>query len=106
MSDEIHTFTLEEAASFLKISKCSLYQKARAGEICGAKVGKRWVFIKQDLVEYIRSQYSQPRQIALSGSRQEKSLCHSINAEKRGGFISARQVESEYVALLGLQKRK
>ena len=51
------TFTLQQAAAFLKIHPVTLQEKARAGEIPGAKIGKCWVFLEIDLVEHIRSQY-------------------------------------------------
>jgi excisionase family DNA binding protein len=43
------TFTLEEAARFLQLHPTTLGAKARSGEIPGAKLGKRWVFLEVDL---------------------------------------------------------
>ncbi|MCH7510214.1 MAG: helix-turn-helix domain-containing protein [Proteobacteria bacterium] len=45
------------AADFLKISKDAVKRKARNGEIPGAKIGKCWVFIEEDLIETIRRKY-------------------------------------------------
>jgi excisionase family DNA binding protein len=61
MCDDI-TLDLNEAAAFLKMSPEALRRKAKAGEIPGRKVGKRWCFIKSDLVAYVRSGYASPRQ--------------------------------------------
>ena len=54
------TLTLQDAAWLLKIHPVTLQDKARNGDIPGAKIGKCWVFVEIDLVDYIRSQY--PRQ--------------------------------------------
>lgn len=51
------TLNLEQAAAFLHMHPYTVMQKANAGEIPGAKPGKRWVFIEDDLAEYLRGQY-------------------------------------------------
>ena len=56
------TLSLIEAANFLKMHAEEVRRRAKSGRLPGAKLGKRWVFILDDLVEYIRSQYSIPRQ--------------------------------------------
>ena len=50
----MQTFNLEEAAEFLHMSPAVLGQKAREGLIRAAKPGKRWVFLEDDLVSYLR----------------------------------------------------
>ena len=62
------TLNLKEAAALLKIHPVTLQDKARAGEIPGAKIGRAWVFIEFDLLEYIRSKC--PRR-ALQGDSAE-----------------------------------
>jgi len=51
----MNTLDLQAAAAFLRIHPVTLQEKARTGEIPGAKIGKRWVFVDVDLVEHIRS---------------------------------------------------
>ena len=94
------TLNLEEAAELLHVHPITLQQKAKTGIIPGTKIGRRWVFIDVDLLQYIRSQY-QPR--ALQGE-QEKSECHFINAKTvpTGGSKSL-LVEGEYRKALGLK---
>lgn len=93
------TLNIVEAAAFLKIHPVTLSVKAASGEIQGAKIGKRWVFLEIDLVDHIRAQY-QVR--ALQGERKETS-CHSTNAKTLppGGLKSA-SVEKQYKEALGL----
>ena len=95
------TLNLQEAARFLKIHPVTLQEKARAGEIPGAKIGKCWVFVEIDLVEYIRSQY--PRR-ALQGEHTEVTICHSTNARIHpiGGSNSRPAADDRYSKALGL----
>ncbi len=52
------TLDVAGAADYLKMSKDTVMRKARNGAIPGAKIGKHWVFIEEDLVETIRRGYS------------------------------------------------
>lgn len=49
-----------EAASFLKLHKTTLMEKARGQLLPAAKVGRTWVFIEDDLISYLREQYKCP----------------------------------------------
>jgi hypothetical protein len=98
------TLTLREAAAVLKIHPVTLLVKAKGGEIPGAKIGKRWVFVEIDLIDHIRSQY---RRRALQGEHMEESLCHSTNAKtpQIGGSRSRPAVDRLYSEALGLPTR-
>lgn len=95
----MNTFNLEEAALFLKLHPEEVRRRAKAGIIPGVKLGKRWVFIEDDLVAYLRSLYATLRQ-ALQVGHEEKQLCHSLNVVRRGGLVSPHQAASELDALL------
>ena len=100
----MNTLTLRQAAALLKIHPVTLLEKARAGDIPGAKIGKCWVFVEIDLIDYIRSQY--PRR-ALQGERMEVSVCHSTNARTRltdGSSIPT--TDDEYSKVLALPIRR
>lgn len=94
------TIDLYAAAELLHIHPVTLREKARLGEIPGAKIGKAWVFVEVDLIEHIRTQY--PLRV-MQGAQKEKSLCHSTNAKTRlcGGSKSA-TTDSQYREALGL----
>ncbi|RJX30890.1 MAG: DNA-binding protein [Oxalobacter sp.] len=95
------TLTLQEAAAFLKIHPVTLLEKAHAGEIPGAKMGKRWVFVKVDLIDCIRSQY---KRRALQGEHMEETICHFTNAKtpQIGGSKSRHSMDDRYSKALGL----
>ena len=94
------TLDLSAAAALLHIHPVTLLSKARAGEIPGAKVGRCWVFVEVDLIEYLRSKYTRR---VLQSEHEESSLCHSTNAttHRTGGSKSVR-TEEHYSAALGL----
>tara|TARA_R110002073_G_scaffold223754_1_gene383935 strand:- start:200 stop:511 length:312 start_codon:yes stop_codon:yes gene_type:complete len=93
------TLNLDDAAQFLKLHPEEARRRTKAGIIPGVKLGKRWVFIEDDLAAYLRSLYATPRQ-ALQVGHKEKQPCHSLNAVKRGGLVSPHQAASELDALL------
>ncbi len=50
------TLNLEEAASLLHMHSTTLKERAKAGEIPGAKIGRAWVFHEDVLDEYLRAE--------------------------------------------------
>jgi hypothetical protein len=94
----MRTLALQEAADFLKIHPVTLRVKAAAGEIPGAKPGKCWVFLDDDLTSYIRSKYSVR---ASQGDTLEKMICHSTNVRTLPiGGLSFPSWEERYNAAL------
>lgn len=94
------TLDLHAAAELLRIHPVTLRDKARLGEIPGAKIGKCWVFVDVDLIDYIRAQY---RLRVMQGDEQGNPLCHSTNAKTRpSGGSSSASTERLYKAALGL----
>jgi len=97
------TMSLKNAAEFLNMNFETLREKAKAGIVPGAKVGKSWVFIEEDLAYYIRSQYAASRQaVRVTNRIKEANLCHSTAEVASGGCVSQHQTDAEYTDLLGL----
>lgn len=46
--------TIDEAATFLRIPKPTLYLYARCGEVPATKIGKRWIFSRIRLTERVQ----------------------------------------------------
>jgi hypothetical protein len=99
------TLDLREAAAFLRMHPEELRRRAKRGLIPGAKVGRAWIFLREDLVAYVRSLYSQPRQALRVTLRKEVETCHFASETESGGSTFALQAENEYADLLGLQKK-
>ncbi|MGH9806834.1 MAG: helix-turn-helix domain-containing protein [Terriglobia bacterium] len=97
----METFGLQQAANFLRCHPEELRRRAKAGLIPGAKVGRAWVFLEEDLAAYLRTLYPQSRQ-ALQVTLRKEMQCHFANAAVSGGSTSSLQTGSEYAKLLGL----
>ena len=97
----IQIITLEEAAVILRMTPEGLRRKAAAGEIPAFKPGKRWCFIEEDLVQHLRSLYTNKAKAIRGAYYEEKILCHSAKEAILGGFDSP-TVVSEYKKALGL----
>jgi hypothetical protein len=99
---EMQTFNLQMAAEFLKIHPVTLQSKAKSGEIPGAKIGKCWVFIDDDLAKYIRSQYTESgKRIASLHGETTCSL-----SETKSGITNLQLVEKQYTDLLAPQTKR
>ena len=51
------TMNAIEASAYLGVHKDTLCGLAKAGKIPGVKVGRAWIFLDEDLTQYLRSQY-------------------------------------------------
>ena len=99
---EEETFNLMRAAQFLQLHWQTLRKKAKSGEIPAAKLGRRWVFLKVDLVSYLRSHYSTRRPRSQVQQSVGDSLCCTNDPIRAsGGVRSHHQTEIEYNNLLG-----
>ncbi|HEC73012.1 MAG TPA: DNA-binding protein [Methylophaga aminisulfidivorans] len=101
MENDDEVFNLHEAAAFLKMHWQTLREKAVRGEIPAAKPAKQWVFIKSDLVSYLRSFYSRSwlgLQVQQNGG--SSLCCISDQTQSFGGANSPHQTDSEYENLL------
>ena len=94
------TLNLQEAAAFLHVHPETLRASACVGRIPGAKVGRAWVFIEDDLAGHLRSLYPSPRQALRVTLGKEFDPCHFADAVRSGGSTSARPTASEYDDLL------
>jgi excisionase family DNA binding protein len=97
----LRTLSLPEAAALLHMHPEEVRRRAKAGAIPGAKPGRAWIFIEDDLADYVRSFYATPRQ-ALQVTLRKEMECHFANAAVAGGSTSLLPTGSEYAELLGL----
>jgi len=99
--DRNETLDLQEAAHFLKLHWQTVRERAKSGEIPAAKLGRRWVFLKADLVLYLQSHYSTGRPRSQVQQNVGEALC-CTNDQNRGsgGVNSLHLTDREYSALL------
>ena len=89
----MQTLDLDGAAGWLKCDPETVRARAAAGELPAAKVGRAWVFVDVDLVEWLRKQYG---------------ACHSTKTQKKartGTPASASKAVPEFAEALGLPTR-
>ena len=100
----MHILTLNEAATLLNMTPEGLRKKAIKGNIPGAKIGKRWCFLENDLVEYVRSLYPSTAKASWGVNHRREKLWHSTKEVIRGGSQLVIK-EREYRKLLERQTR-
>ncbi len=96
----MQTLNLNAAAELLKIHPQTVLERARSGDIPAAKPGKRWVFIEEDLINWLRSQYDISQQDVAQGGKKQCSL--KEKTVHIGGLHLQPQAEKEYANLLKL----
>ncbi|HDR9174242.1 TPA: helix-turn-helix domain-containing protein [Burkholderia vietnamiensis] len=52
----MRTFDLQECADFLKVDRTTAMKLAQKGDIVGARIGRAWVFLEDDVVAFLRAQ--------------------------------------------------
>ncbi|MBR8032313.1 helix-turn-helix domain-containing protein [Burkholderia vietnamiensis] len=52
----MRTFDLQECADFLKVDRTTAMKLAQRGDIVGARIGRAWVFLEDDVVAFLREQ--------------------------------------------------
>ncbi|WP_425438674.1 helix-turn-helix domain-containing protein [Propionivibrio dicarboxylicus] len=102
----VNTFTLQEAAGFLKMHPEEVRRRAKAGLIPGAKAGRAWVFLEEDLADWLRSKYSGPRPFPKVSLNDEVQGCHSTSVDQSIGSMLSHPMVSEYASLLGLKSSR
>ncbi|MFD2365821.1 helix-turn-helix domain-containing protein [Pseudoduganella sp. GCM10020061] len=94
------TLDLQQAARFLRMHPEQVRRRAKLGLLPGAKPGKAWIFLEEDLVAYVRAAYAGSWQALQVTSFKEQQPCHSTNAKACGGSTSPHHQESALDVLL------
>jgi len=55
------TLDIDECAEFLKVNSTDVSEMVGTGELPGARIGRSWVFLEEDLVDYVRTQIRNQR---------------------------------------------
>jgi excisionase family DNA binding protein len=55
------TLDIDECADFLKVDKSTALKLASTGELPGARIGRAWVFLLDDLTDYLRNEVRRQR---------------------------------------------
>jgi excisionase family DNA binding protein len=94
------TFNINQAAKFLGAHKETVRRMVVRGIIPGVKIGKGWRFIEQDLVLYMRSQYS--NRVTSQGAIKRSNETWRFTKETQFGGSASPTMGKEYSEALGL----
>jgi excisionase family DNA binding protein len=64
-----HSLGLEEAARLLRLAPSTLRKRAAAGSVPGYKPGRQWVFLPEEIAQYVKASRPQCRSIAAATLR-------------------------------------
>ena len=81
------TYDINEAADFLKIDRSTALELASVGTLPGAKVGRAWVFMEDELVAYLRDatrKQTQTRRANAEASRVLEQAQREPRPRRRG----------------------
>jgi excisionase family DNA binding protein len=110
MDAESTTLTLLDAAALLRAHPETVRLKAKAGELPGRKVGKRWIFSLVALQRYLAGEWI-PR-VVQGDQAKETQPCRSLNVVQVPTGITSftrREADQHYKAALApaaKQKRR
>lgn len=105
MVNNLKILNLIEAAALLQMTPEGLRRKVAKGQIPGAKPGKCWCFIEEDLAEYLQSIY--PSNVKASWGVMQpdrRTIWRSTKEKIYGGLISP-IMEKDYKKALKLQTK-
>jgi excisionase family DNA binding protein len=72
------TFDIDECADFLKVDRNTALKLAQQGDLPGARIGRAWVFLEDDIVEYLRVRVRQQMTERQNDNVIEKGLKASL----------------------------
>lgn len=104
----METYSIEEAMAFLHCGRNAIMKHVNLGNLPACKIGLRWIFLKDDLVNFIHYMQNERANQRCKCSKEENSW-HSTSEETPGGLLSQRQTESaldNLLALMTVQKHK
>ena len=82
------TFDLIECADFLKVDRNTVMKLAGRGELLGAKIGRAWVFLEEDVVAFLRRKAQDQTNARLQGAFEPE-------ADERVARAIARQIPTQ-----------
>ncbi len=83
---------IKQAAALLQMHPITLTKKAKAGIIPAAKPGKRWLFLKSHLVDFLRGNFNP--------DQQKQNVI--VKEQRTRSDVVITPTKSEYLKVLGL----
>lgn len=84
MNTTFETLDLEEAAALMKAQPDTVRLLAVCGDLPGAKIGKAWVFMRSDVLAYLRKTIDDETESRRRNIRSSITMCHVVDQPLRG----------------------
>lgn len=88
------TLDIDECAEFLKINRNTASDLAAAGVLPGAKIGRAWVFLLDDLVEFLRSKVRQQQREREADAALEAGFDKSVLSNSKKEAVTYPAIKS------------
>ena len=92
----MQTLSTQQAAEFLKAEPSTIRALVSSGELKAAKIGKGYVFLNEDLVAYIKLNYTANRKNEGENHVKERSCQLSKETGARTGILNFPSMEKQY----------
>ena len=86
----VSTCGVQEARKLLRVSESTLLRQARAGIVPAAKIGREWVFVRDDLMQLVRKNYKAP--CSIDGHALRTGGFDSSSTGEKSGSQLAQQI--------------
>ncbi len=96
------TLTAEEAARFLRIHIKRVQSLARAGKLPASRVGRRWLFRREELEALLARPHSKPpaHALELSARNRLRGVVSSLSIEGLMAEVTVRIGDQELVSII------
>lgn len=85
----METLNTFEASELLKCSENYIRELAESGELRGAKIGKGWIFLRSDVLDYVRHQVDTQHDRRVKEAKTDEML--ELAAQRTGRTVLTRQ---------------
>lgn len=80
------TLGIDEAAALLHAETATVMQFARRGELPGTRIGKSWVFLREDVIAFLRQHIvtdTRARQLQAGGGPIAVAMAKPVKSRRR-----------------------
>ena len=77
------TYDLIECADLLKVDRNTVLKIAGTGELPGAKIGRAWVFLEDDVLSFLRKKVQEQSNARLQGAHEPEADANLAKAVAR-----------------------
>lgn len=90
--NHMKTLTAEECMEILHCERSRFLELVRVGDIPGAKIGRTWVFLEEDIYSYLKSEIAKQQEFCAEKKRvMAKAVMNTASIDELGILIRRRR---------------